>query len=248
MIATRLLSGTGSGLQVCSDFFCLHMKQLFIAIIAISLLIACNDRSGNRSEVSTNTSIQSAQRKEDSLQKVINDSIQFSFRKDSILLSATQNVLTALKNKNYSAFANHIHPEEGIRFSPYGYIDTNRHIKFSRSAFIDLVNKTDQSLIWGEFDGTGDPIKMTLNNYMQRFVYDVDFIKPENFKVNDFIGFGNSLNNLSLVYKDCDFTESHFSGFDEKYGGMDWRSLRLVFKERNKRFYLVGVVHDEWTI
>jgi hypothetical protein len=79
-------------------------------------------------------------------------------------------------------------------------------------------------------------------------VYDVDFIKPENFKVNDFIGLGNSLNNLSSVYKDCDFTESHFSGFDEKYGGMDWRSLRLVFKERNKRFYLVGVVHDEWTI
>ena len=103
-------------------------------------------------------------------------------------------------------------------------------------------------IVWGEFDGTGDPIRMTLNNYLQRFVYDVDFIKPEKRTVNEFIGAGNSLNNLLSVYKDHDFTESHFSGFDKKYAGMDWKSLRLVFKERNKRFFLVAIIHDEWTI
>jgi hypothetical protein len=101
---------------------------------------------------------------------------------------------------------------------------------------------------WGQFAGTGDPIRMSLNNYMQRFVYDVDFVKPEKREVNKFIGSGNSMNNLLSVYKDCYFTESHFSGFEEKYQGMDWKSLRLVFKERNKRFYLIGIVHDEWTI
>jgi hypothetical protein len=42
---------------------------------------------------------------------------------------------------------------------------------------------------------------MTLNNYMQRFVYDVDFAKPEKRRVNEFIGAGNSLNNLESVYK-----------------------------------------------
>ncbi|HJS55863.1 MAG TPA: hypothetical protein VJ765_15020, partial [Chitinophagaceae bacterium] len=95
---------------------------------------------------------------------------------------------------------------------------------------------------------TGDPIRMTLNNYMQRFVYDVDFVKPEKRSVNDFIAAGNSLNNLLSVYENCDFTESYFSGFEKKYEGMDWKSLRLVFKERNGRFLLVGIVHDEWTI
>jgi len=29
---------------------------------------------------------------------------------------------------------------------------------------------------------------------------------------------------------------------------MDWRSLKLVFKEKDGNWYLVGVVHDEWTI
>ncbi|HEV8269657.1 MAG TPA: hypothetical protein VGQ04_00050, partial [Chitinophagaceae bacterium] len=72
--------------------------------------------------------------------------------------------------------------------------------------------------------------------------------KPEKRSVNKFIGAGNSLNNLEMVYKNCDFTESNFSGFDKKYEGMDWKTLRLVFKERNKRFYLIGIIHDEWTI
>lgn len=202
-------------------------------------------------EPATGDSLQAIERNADSLLKAkhIQDSIKLRHRKDSILLRLTNNILVALKNKNYSAFANYIHPVAGIRFSPYGYVDTLKHLRFSRQKFITQARKDDQDMIvWGEFDGTGDPIRMTLNNYMQRFVYDVDFVKPEKRSVNDFIAAGNSLNNLLSVYENCDFTESYFSGFEKKYEGMDWKSLRLVFKERNGRFLLVGIVHDEWTI
>lgn len=230
------------------------MKKLFILFISTCLLtIACKDNSKKESKVENTTgdSVHSIDRKTDSILKIkkFQDSLQFVRRKDSILLKMTQAILTMLKNKNYSAFANYIHPAEGIRFSPYGYVDTVHDIKFSKQKFINETGNPEQEMIvWGEFDGTGDPIKMTLNNYLQRFVYDVDFSKPEKRKVNEFIGGGNSLNNLLSVYKNCDFTESHFSGFEEKYGGMDWRSLRLVFRNRNGRFLLVGIVHDEWTI
>ena len=251
MIAA-LNKGTGSGLQVCSDFFVCDMKRLFIVIIAVSFFApGCKDKSAKNTESTTADTTRTTNPMADSLQKAkaIQDSIQFVLRKDSILKKMTQNILTTLKNKNYSAFVNYIDPVEGIRFSPYAYIDTVNHIRFSRSAFIAQVNKADSDMkTWGEFDGTGDPIRMTLNNYMRRFVYDVDFVKPEKSSINEFIGSGNSLNNLLTVYRNSDFTESHFSGFDPKYGGMDWKTLRLVFKERNKRFYLVGIVHDEWTI
>jgi len=218
-----------------------------------SFMIACKDKSEKESnaEITTRDSIQSIDRKKDSLLKIknIQDSIRSVHRKDSLLLKTTRNVLTLLKNKNYLAFANYIHPVEGIRFSPYGFVDTVHDIKLSKQKFINEVGQPIQDMIvWGQFDGTGDPIKMTLNNYMQRFVYDVDFSKPEKRSINEFLGGGNSLNNLELAYKNCDFTESHFSGFDKKYGGMDWRSLRLVFKVRDKKFLLVGIVHDEWTI
>ena len=216
-------------------------------------MIACKDKSKNESKIKIPTadSIQSVDRKTDSLLKIKNfqDSVRLIRRKDSILLKTTQNILTMLKNKNYSAFANFIHPIEGIRFSPYGFVDTVYDIKLTKQKFINEAGKPVQDMIiWGKFDGTGDPLKMTLNNYMRRFVYDVDFVKPEKRSVNEFIGAGNSLNNLELVYRNCDFTESHFSGFDKKYAGMDWKSLRLVFKVRDRKFFLVGIVHDEWTI
>jgi hypothetical protein len=38
------------------------------------------------------------------------------------------------------------------------------------------------------------------------------------------------------------------SGFDPEYEGMDWRSLRLVFEKKNDIWYLVGIIHDQWTI
>jgi len=229
------------------------MKKIFIAIIAILFFtIGCKDKPKTETTTrSTNDSTSLSNVKQDSLQKAnaIQDSIEFARKKDSILLKLTQNILTALKNKHYAAFANYIHPVEGIRFSPYGHIDTVRHLKFSRASFIVQSNKAESEMIvWGEFDGTGDPIKMTLNNYMRRFVYDVDFVKPEKLEVDEFINTGNSLNNLLSVYKNCNFTESHFSGFEKDYQGMDWKSLRLVFKERNRKFFLVGIVHDEWTI
>ena len=170
------------------------------------------------------------------------------FNKDSVLLSLTQDILTAFKNKNYAAIADFIDPVAGVRFSPYGFIDTIRNVIFSRENFAEQARKSNQDKIgWGEFDGSGDTILMTLNEYMAKFVYDVDFSRPETRKINEFIGHGNSLNNLLSVYKNCDFTESHFSGFEKKYEGMDWRSLRLIFKERDEMFFLVAVVHDQWT-
>ena len=239
-----------TGLQ---RFFIWHMKNLFVFIISVCFFtVACKDKAKeNKVEIETDDSGQAINRNADSLltAKHLQDSIKLRHRKDSILLRLTNNILVALKNKNYSAFADYIHPASGIRFSPYGYVDTLSHLRFSRDKFIATAKDDNQEMIvWGKFDATGDPIKMTLNNYLQRFVYDVDFIKPEKRTVNEFIGTGNSLNNLLSVYKNCDFTESYFSGFKKEYAGMDWKSLRLVFKERNGKFFLVGIVHDEWTI
>jgi hypothetical protein len=209
-------------------------RSLIVIALFTAFLFSCKDNTATKE-------------KEESV--VTEDTVQtVTSNKDSVLLQLTNDILKEIKNKNYSALANFIDPISGIRFSPYGFIDTINHMVFSKEKLAEQVTKTKQSkILWGEFDGSGDPINMTLDEYFQKFVYDVDFIKPEKQKVNDFIGTGNSLNNLLEVYKGCDFTESHFSGFDKKYEGMDWRSLRLVFKETNGKYWLVGVVHDQWT-
>ena len=62
------------------------------------------------------------------------------------------------------------------------------------------------------------------------------------------IGKGNTLNNIAQVYPNGEFVEFHFTGFDTQYEGMDWTSLRLVFEENNGTWFLIGIVHDQWTI
>ncbi len=168
--------------------------------------------------------------------------------RNATLLALTDTTLSAIKSRNYTALAALVHPELGLRFSPYSFVDTSSDRVVSTEALKELAGqKKQQVLVWGDYDGSGDPIKLTTEQYLKEFVYDVDFIKPEKRGVDTILYSGNIPSNLHEVYPGCDFTESHFSGFDKKFQGMDWRSLRLVFKLIDGKYYLVGVVHDEWT-
>lgn len=169
-------------------------------------------------------------------------------RRDTILMELTNQVLTAFSTKDYAALSGLVHPDSGVRFSPYAYIDTASDKVVSADWIKKQADKGKQEkILWGTADPTDEPISMTMDKYVQRFVYDVDFLRPEKLKVNEFIGGGNTINNLLTVYQGCNFTESHFSGFEKKYEGMDWKSIRLVYKMKDGKYYLVGVVHDEWS-
>lgn len=160
-----------------------------------------------------------------------------------------QAVLQALKDKDMKKLASLVHPDKGVRFSPYGHIDVKTDLVFKPDALAQLM--TDgKTYEWGVYDGSGEPIKLTFAEYYAKFVYDADFIKPQQSAVNRIIGQGNTASNLTDVYPpdSHDFIEYHFSGLDPKYEGMDWRSLRLVFEHVGDHLYLVGIVHDQWTI
>lgn len=170
-----------------------------------------------------------------------------SVKTDTTILMVSKQVLASLQKKDYKSFANCIHPALGVRFSPYAYIDTVNDITFDSDQFLREI-KAQNKLNWGSYDGSGSTILLTTKDYFSTFVYNADFLYAEKTSLNKMIGFGNSLNNLESVYVGCDFTESYFSGFDKKYEGMDWCCLRLVFKKYLDHYYLVGIVHDQWTI
>lgn len=209
------------------------MKNILVfAVISTVLVISCKEKSGSTS-ADTNT---------DSTTTV-------AIAKDSQLILLTKAILTDLKNKDYLSFANYIHPTEGVRFSPYAVEGSAGDLIFTKGKFLSTIeSEGDKKITWGEFDGSGEPINFTMSEYINRFVYDVDFLNPEKRSVNSIIFGGNASQSLEEDYPGCDFTESYFSGFEEKYDGMDWRSLRLVFKKADDKYYLVGVIHDEWTI
>ncbi len=166
---------------------------------------------------------------------------------DSAVFKLNRTILLLLKSKDYAGLAKYIHQDRGVRFSPYGYVDTVRHQQFSVERFKKEMN-ANKEINWGQYDGSGDTILLSCKAYFLKFVYNKDFVNSEKTSLNKMVGSGNSLNNLEAVYVGLPYVESYFSGFDKKYAGMDWCSLRLVFEKMGEHYFLVGVVHDQWTI
>lgn len=224
------------------------MKKFSAFILAAVVFSSCNLFSSKEPQADDDTANIDLTEIHDSLKTMRPDSVGVAIvDKDSMLMSLTKDILTIFKTREYAKLDTFIHPTEGIRFSPYATVEaSDKH--FSKEGFHSLVTSgRNKRITWGSYDGSGDPIVLTPNEYFKKFVYDANFVNPEKAEVNDFIGRGNSVNNLKNFYGGSDFTESHFSG-NKQSGGMDWKSVRLVFKPINGKYYLVGIVHDQWTI
>lgn len=223
------------------------MKKIFL-FISVSLLISsCNLFSSKEPQTDDDSTGYDLSEKHDSL-KLRQDSTAFSTPdKETVLMELTKDILTIFKNQQYAKLDSFIHPTEGVRFSPYAHVSAADK-KYSKENFINLVtNERNKKINWGTYDGSGDPIVLTPKEYFNKFVYDANFVNPGQAKVNEIIKTGNTINNLQSFYQGSDFTESHFSG-SSKTEGMDWKSVRLVFKQMDGKYYLVGIVHDQWTI
>jgi hypothetical protein len=162
------------------------------------------------------------------------------------LLVAADVVVEALSQMDLETVAEFVHPEKGLRFSPYTYVEDDHQV-FMPAELPGLVG-SDQVYLWGFYDGTGDPIELTFDAYYEQFVYSADFANPEEMAIDEELGWGNTINNITEFYPGSSFVEYHFSGFEEQYQGMDWESLRLVFIQEEGTWYLIGIVHNQWTI
>jgi hypothetical protein len=158
----------------------------------------------------------------------------------------TRKAILALQNQDWQSLSELVDPGSCLKFSPYPYVH-ERDLVFCPEE-IQTFDMSNQKYYWGIFDGSGKPIEMTIEDYYQRFIYDADFARPESIGFGVFLGYGNMINNLLEYYPDSAFIEYNFSEIDPQYGGMDWRSLRLVFQKNNREWTLVGIVHAEWTI
>ncbi len=165
----------------------------------------------------------------------------------ALTLEATAEiVIYALAEMDMETVAEFVHPVMGVRFSPYTYVEEDHQVFMPGE--LPTLGDSDEIFLWGAYDGTGDPIELTFEEYYQEFIYSADFANPEDMAVDEELGWSSMTNNIEEFYPGSSFVEYHFSGFDEQYGGMDWRSLRLVFIEEAGHWFLVGVVNDQWTI
>lgn len=159
----------------------------------------------------------------------------------------SQIAVNAIKGKDMQKLASLVHPVKGVLFSPYSHINLVENMEFKKEQLSGALT-SEKIYYWGEFDGIGDPIKLTFAQYYEKFVYDQDFANAEKIAYNEVQQAGNTLVNIAEVYPEGKFIDYYFSGFNPDYGGMDWASLRLVFEKYDGQWYLVCIAHGQWTI
>lgn len=208
--------------------------KVTLFIFAVLILFSCNQvQDEHSSNIDSN--------KIDSINEIKTNELQ----SDSFLIALSEKVLLLMKNEDFVALSQYFHPEIKIRFSPYSYVNIKSDVEISKENFVNELKNTRS---WGSYDGSGEPIIMDTYAYFKKFVYDTDFIKTKEISVNKSEAKGNSINNMSEVYKGCNFIEYYFPGKDPELQGMDWKALRLVFKFVDGKNYLVAIIHDQWTI
>ncbi len=157
-----------------------------------------------------------------------------------------RDTLTAFKGRDGAALASLAHPDKGVRFSPYAFMSpTNITLTAAqlRNGFSDPSRRT-----WGITDGRGDPIVLSFTEYSGQYIYARDFGASSQIAYNRTIGRGNSLDNTADLYPDAILFEAYDAGPDPRLSDVQWQAVRLLFEKVGDRWYLVAVVHGEWTI
>ncbi len=165
---------------------------------------------------------------------------------NTLLLERAGQVLEALKQKDYSALSLLVHPQYGVTLTPYSTVDPSRDNVLSQSQTAGLAGD-DQLYTWGLYVGSGEPIRCTGEDYFARYVFNADYTEAPRVGIDTVLISGNALENTADAYPQGRFVEYHFPGIDPALEGFDWCSLKLVFEPWNNDWYLVGMVHGEWT-
>jgi hypothetical protein len=154
-------------------------------------------------------------------------------------------VLEALVSGDLEAIAAAVHPDAGVRISLDGHISEEVDLVFSRKQ-VQSAATDETSHLLGTADGTGEPIYDTLEGHIRR-IGGLDYKNADATGYNRVIGRGNTINNVFEYFRDAIVVEYYWGG-TEKYAGMDWHSVRLVYARGSDNWYVVGIVEDRWTI
>lgn len=163
------------------------------------------------------------------------------------LLGSACAVNRCFQQRDWGTLSAYIHPERGVTFTPYSTVDFESDLTFTADQMKNLAQNQDV-YTWGFEDGRDAPIQMTILQYFERYVYDRDYTQVPEIGVDRIMTGGNALENLAEAYPGCRFVDFSFPSSDPVNDGLDWTSLKLVFQPQGEHWYLVGVVHGEWTI
>ncbi|HBE79575.1 MAG TPA: hypothetical protein DDW65_17635 [Firmicutes bacterium] len=157
-------------------------------------------------------------------------------------------VINLLQNGNLEQLVKYVHPKLGLHFSPFAFVDFKKDQAFSRKRLAEFFNDHHQ-YTWGYNEENGLPIRLTTADYYRTFVWDRAYADTSEISYSQNGDKEFTTSNCFEVYPQAIIVEFRVSEFAAK-GNPDtnWRSIRLVFVECGKNWYLVNIIHDQWTL
>ena len=167
-------------------------------------------------------------------------------RAERIIAGRAGAVVRALKQRDTTTLARFVHPDRGVRFSPSVFLEKGEGRTFTR-AQVRRLSADRTRYLWGHHDGSGEPMRLRFSDYYKRFVFPRDFTRARKVLYNTPTQRGNTRKNTFSVHPRAIHVEYYLpqTAPDKAY---DWASLNLIFEQKNGVWYLVGIVHDGWTI
>ncbi len=134
---------------------------------------------------------------------------------------------------------------DGVIVSTDAFIDPEDLVLSER----DLRNPSDEMVLWGYEDGSGESITRTLIEQFNLMQGSTALTSTDVIGIDTEIGWSNTINNVAEVFPGATVIEYHFAG-TEDYANLDWTSIRLVFEttEGVAQPVLVAIVQAGWTI
>ena len=164
---------------------------------------------------------------------------------EQILRIKSDDVVLALKEKNFGVLSAHMNPGGRLRFAPYVHLGpSDRRLSPNQvSQFFSTLGTRN----WGSEDGTGDPILLTHTGYYNRYIWNKDFTSAPTVTYNARVASGNTPSNFASVYPGRGFFEYYFPPTNP--GDLDWSALDIIWqKDALGTWKLVAIAHDQWTI
>ena len=163
------------------------------------------------------------------------------------LLNTACAVCRTLKDQDYVYLSTFAHPEKGVTFTPYSTVnfDTDRCLSAQ-----EIAKLTEDTAVhpWGYLNGREKLIELTNQDYFAQYVFNVDYTQAPEIGVDTVMTSGNALENAAQAYPGCRFVDFSFPLLNVDNQGLDWCSLKLVFEPGETTWYLVGIIHSQWTV
>lgn len=154
-------------------------------------------------------------------------------------------VITAIEAKNGAQLAPFIHTELGVLFSPSAYVDRDESIVM----MADQVTRfwhIEEKLRWGYEEGTGNPIDLTPQDYMDKYIAALELSSAAEPRVDrDTVAGTTTYNNINDIFPTSvtlEYRKRELNNADEK--GEYWRAVRFVMLEENCKWWLIALVND----